>query len=63
MPPMRPLSMVFALTHVLTTRLVLGSRLYGWPFLYAELSEFSNVVTDTCVFEAAGRGAFVDAVE
>lgn len=54
--------MVFALTHVLTTRLVLGSRLYEAPFLYAELSVFSNVVVDRAAAARAG-GAFVDAVE
>lgn len=62
MPPMRPLSIVFALTHVLTTRLVLGSRLYGWPDLKLELSRLSSVVVDWVV-DWAVRCGFVEAVE
>lgn len=55
---MRPFSMVFALIHVLTTRLVLGSRLYGVPFLNAELRLFKRVVVDVWAVEVAARGAF-----
>lgn len=63
MPPMRPLSMVFALTQVLTTKLVLGSRLYGVPVLKAELSVFSSDVVDRTFWRSRGAGAFVDVVE
>lgn len=63
MPPMRSLLMVFVLTQVFTTRLVLASRLYGWAYLYAELSVFSRVVVDVCEGGLPGRGAELDAIE
>jgi hypothetical protein len=55
--------MLFALTHVLTTRLVLASRLYERPFLYAELRVLSRVVVDICEGEFPGRDAEAEAVE
>jgi hypothetical protein len=62
-PPMRSSMMLLALTHVLTTRLVLASRLYERPFLYAELSVLSRVVVDVCEGGFPGRDAEADAVE
>lgn len=60
---MRSLTMVLELTHVLTTRLVLASRLYAWPCLYAELRVFSSVVVDVWVGGLPGRGGAADACE
>jgi hypothetical protein len=60
---MRSSMMLLALTHVFTTTLVLASRLYDRPFLYAELSWFSSVVVDVCDGGFPGRGAEADAVE
>jgi hypothetical protein len=62
-PPMRSSTMLFAFAHVFTTRLVLASRLYERPYLYAELSWFSRVVVDVCDGGFPERGAEADAVE
>jgi hypothetical protein len=55
--------MDFALTHVLTTRLVLGSRLYGWPDLKLEFSRLRSVVVDWVADWAVRCWGFAEAIE
>jgi hypothetical protein len=54
-PPTLPSAPVWvAETHVLTTKLVLGSRGYGWPEEYALCRAFRRVVVETCAEDCAG---------
>jgi hypothetical protein len=58
---MRSSTTVFALTQVLTTKLVEASRWYGWLCLKEEFRKLRSDVVDTC--EGGLRGAALEAVE